>query len=77
VRRFKIGAAARDRLGRRHRAPNVVSVLDTEHGRIQIRRHGSHLDGTRLLLAPTDRHRLTSDVAALIRTVVEAAAAQR
>ena len=72
VRRFKIGAAARDRLGRRHRARDVVSVLDTEHGRIQVRRHGSHPDGTRLLLAPTDRYRLTSDVAILIRTVVEA-----
>lgn len=71
VRRFKIGAAARDRLGRRHRARDVVSVLDTEHGRIQIRRHGSHRDGARLLLAPTDRQRLTSDVAALIRSVAE------
>lgn len=74
MRRFKIGAAARDRIGRRHRARDVVSVLDTEHGRIQIRRRGSHTDGARLLLAPTDTQRLNSDVAALIRTVVEAPA---
>ncbi|MGH3788850.1 MAG: ESX secretion-associated protein EspG [Pseudonocardiaceae bacterium] len=77
VRRFKIGAAARERLGRRHRARDVVSVLDTEHGRIQIRRHGNQRDGDRLLLAPTGRQRLTSDVTALIHTVVEAAASQR
>lgn len=77
VRRFKIGAAARDRLGRRHRARDVVSILDTEHGRIQIHRHSDQRDGGRLLLAPTGRQRLTSEVTALIRTVVEAAASQR
>jgi len=69
VRQFKIGAAARDRLGRRHRARAVVSVLDTEHGRVQIRHHG----GDRLLLAPTDKQRLTSDVAELIRATVDTA----
>ncbi|MDQ4105482.1 MAG: ESX secretion-associated protein EspG [Actinomycetota bacterium] len=74
VRRLKIGAAARDRLGRRHRARDVISVLDTEHGRIQIRRHGDQRGGGRLLLAPTGRQRLTSDIAVLIRSVVEAAA---
>lgn len=73
VRRFTIGAAARNRLGRRHRAREVVSVLDTGHGRIQIRRERHH-GGDRLLLAPTDKHRLTSEVAGLIRSVVDAAA---
>jgi EspG family len=77
VRRFKIGAAARDRLGRRHRARDVVSVLDTENGRVQIRRHGDHRGGDRLLLAPTSRQRLTSEITALIHTVEEAAASQR
>ncbi|MGQ0774323.1 MAG: ESX secretion-associated protein EspG [Pseudonocardiales bacterium] len=73
LRRFKIGAAARDRLGRRHRAPGVVSVLDTEHGRVQIR----HQRGDRLLLAPTDKQRLTADVAALIRSAADTAARHR
>jgi ESX secretion-associated protein EspG len=77
VRRFKIGAAARDRMGRRHRAREVVSILDTEHGRIQIRGHGSHRVGARLLLAPTDKQRLTSEVTALLRTAVDAAAPAR
>ncbi|MGH3972896.1 MAG: ESX secretion-associated protein EspG, partial [Pseudonocardiaceae bacterium] len=67
VRRFKIGAAARDRLGRRHRTRAVVSVLDTVHGRIQIR----HQDNNRLLLAPTDKQRLTGEVTSLIRAAVD------
>ncbi|MGH3721906.1 MAG: ESX secretion-associated protein EspG [Pseudonocardiaceae bacterium] len=74
VRWFTIGAAARDRAGRRHRARDVVSVLDTEHGRIQIRHDAATPDGTRLLLAPTDRRRLSSEVTALLRTAVDAAA---
>jgi len=73
LRRFKIGAAARDRLGRRHRAPGVVSVLDTEHGRVQILHQRNH----RLLLAPTDKLRLTADVAALIRSAADTAARLR
>lgn len=71
VRRFKIGSAARDRLGRRHRTRAVVSVLDTVHGRIQIR----HQDNNRLLLAPTDKQRLTGEVTRLIRAAVDAAVA--
>ncbi|MGH8920167.1 MAG: ESX secretion-associated protein EspG, partial [Actinomycetes bacterium] len=73
LRRFKIGAAARDRLGSRHRAPEVVSVLDTEHGRIQIRRQR----GSRLLLTPTDKQRLSGDVTELIRSVTTSAAQRR
>lgn len=65
VRRFKIGAAARDRLGRRHRAPDVVSVLDTEHGRVQIRRPLPHSD--HLLITPLDRQRLADEVAGLVK----------
>ncbi|MGH3770679.1 MAG: ESX secretion-associated protein EspG [Pseudonocardiaceae bacterium] len=76
VRRFTIGAAARDRAGRRHRARDVVSVLDTEHGRIQIRGYAATPDGARLLLAPTDRRRLSSEVTALVRTAVAAAASE-
>ncbi|MGH3940351.1 MAG: ESX secretion-associated protein EspG [Pseudonocardiaceae bacterium] len=76
LRRFKIGAAARDRLGRRHRAPSVVSVLDTERGRVQIR-HQRNSGGDRLLLAPTDKQRLTSDVAELIRSAADTAARHR
>lgn len=72
VRRFKIGAAARDRLGRRHRARWVVSVLDTERGRIQIQ-HQRHHDGDRLLLAPAGRQRLVGEVAHLIQTVLDTA----
>ena len=72
LRRFKIGAAARDRLGRRHRARTVVSVLDTEHGRVQIR-HQRHHGGDRLLLAPTDKQRLTSEVGQLVRAAVDTA----
>lgn len=75
VRRFKIGAAARDRLGRRHRVPDIVSVLDTEHGRIQI--HSSHTGSAGMLLAPTDKQRLTSEVTALIRTAVDVTVPQR
>ncbi|MGH4026691.1 MAG: ESX secretion-associated protein EspG [Pseudonocardiaceae bacterium] len=66
VRRFKIGAAVRDRLGRRHRAPDVVSVLDTELGRVQIRRQW-HEGSVRLLLAPTDKQRLRDEIAGLIQ----------
>ncbi|MGH3906914.1 MAG: ESX secretion-associated protein EspG [Pseudonocardiaceae bacterium] len=76
VRRFKIGAAARDRLGRRHRARDVVSVLDTVHGRIQIRHQRDH-GSDRLLFAPTDKQRLTGEVAGLIRAAVDAAGAGR
>lgn len=72
VRRFKIGAAARDRLGRRHRARGVVSVLDTDNGRVQIRHLRNH-SGERLLLAPTDKQRLTGEVAELIRAAVDTA----
>ncbi|HEU0088354.1 MAG TPA: ESX secretion-associated protein EspG [Pseudonocardiaceae bacterium] len=71
LRRFKIGAAARDRLGRRHRARGVVSVLDTEHGRIQIRYQRDHGED-RLLLAPVDQQRLSGAVTELIRTTVTA-----
>lgn len=71
VRRFKIGAAVRDRLGRRHRAPDVVSVLDTVRGRVQIRRQWH--DGTaRLLIAPVDKQRLTAEVAGLIQAAADA-----
>ncbi|MGH3916616.1 MAG: ESX secretion-associated protein EspG [Pseudonocardiaceae bacterium] len=73
LRRFKIGAAARDRQGRRHRAPDVVSVLDTEYGRIQVRQQ----QGGRLLLAPTDKQRLIGDVTELIRTAATSAARHR
>lgn len=73
LRRFKIGAAARDRRGRRHRAPSVVSVLDTEHGRIQVRQQ----QNGHLLLAPIDRQRLTGDVTELIRAAAASAARHR
>lgn len=73
LRQFKIGAAARDRRGRRHRAPGVVSVLDTEHGRIQVRQQ----QGGHLLLVPTDRQRLIGDVTELIRTAATSAARHR
>lgn len=72
VRRFKIGAAARDRSGRRHRAPDVVSVLDTERGRVQIRRQ-PRSGGNHLLIAPLDRQRLTEEVAGLLKVAVHTA----
>lgn len=72
VRRFKIGAAARDRLSRRHRVPDVVSVLDTEHGRLQISRQ-PRSGGNELLIAPLDRQRLSDEVAGLIRVATHTA----
>lgn len=70
VRQFKIGAAVRDRLGRRHRAPDVVSVLDTTRGRVQIRRLW-HEDSARLLIAPVDKQRLADEVGALIQAAAD------
>lgn len=60
VRQIKIGAAARDRGGARRRAGSVVSLLDTEAGRILVK---PERDGT--LLVPADRDRVVTEVSAL------------
>jgi ESX secretion-associated protein EspG len=67
------GAAARDRLGRRHRASRVVSFFDTEDGRyVQVRRPSD--DGTLwTTISPADLRRLTHHVGELLDEVVAVA----
>lgn len=68
-----LGAAARDRLGRRHRAPRVVSFFDTEDGRyVQVRRPSD--DGTLwTTISPADLRRLTHHVGELLDEVIAVA----
>lgn len=67
------GAAARDRLGRRHRADRVVSFFDTDDGRyVQVRRPAD--DGTLwTTISPADLRKLTHHVGELLDEVVEEA----
>jgi EspG family len=61
-----VGAAARDKLGRRRRAERVVSFFDTEDGRyVQIRRPAP--DGTLwTTISPADARKLTHHVEELL-----------
>lgn len=64
------GAAARDKLGRRHRADRVVSFFDTEAGRyVQIRRPAP--DGTLwTTISPADSRKLIQHVEQMLSEVV-------
>ncbi len=64
------GAAARDRLGRRHRADRVVSFFDTEAGRyVQIRRSSG--DGNLwTTISPADNRKLIQHVEQMLGEVV-------
>lgn len=71
----KFGAAARDKLGRRHRAPRVISFFDTTAGRyLQVRR--TSIDGRPwTTLSPADHRRIGQHVDELYRETVERAGA--
>ncbi len=65
-----VGAAARDKLGRRRRAERVVSFFDTEDGRyVQIRKPAD--DGTLwTTISPADLRKLTHHVTDLLTEIV-------
>ncbi|WP_198943117.1 ESX secretion-associated protein EspG [Actinophytocola xanthii] len=65
-----IGAAVRDKLGRRRRADRVVSFFDTEDGRyVQIRRPAQ--DGSLwTTISPADARKLTHHVEELLHEIV-------
>ncbi|WP_156754523.1 ESX secretion-associated protein EspG [Actinokineospora pegani] len=64
-----LGAASRDRLGRRHRADRVVSFFDTDAGRyVQVRRPGP--DGTAwTTISPADNRRMAHNVEEMLAEV--------
>ena len=67
----KIGAAARDRMGRRHRAPMVITVMDTEGGRCTLRQQPAPDGRGWITVTPVDRPRLIYQVNELITSVVK------
>lgn len=77
VRRAVIGVAARNRIGRRHRVPEVISVLDTDAGRSLVRRRWTREGSEVLLIAPGSRERLTSEVEGLVRSATGVVARSR
>lgn len=77
ARRAVIGAAARNRIGRRHRVPEVITVLDTDAGRSLVRRRRTREGTEVLLIGPGSRERLTSEVEALVRSATGAVAHSR
>lgn len=58
----KIGAATRDRLGRRHRHPVIITVLDTDAGRSAVRSTGRDW----IVVSPVDQPRLISHITGLV-----------
>lgn len=74
TRRAVIGAAARNRIGRRHRIPEIISVLDTDTGRSLVRRRRTREGSEVLLIAPGSRERLSSEVEALAQSAAGAVA---
>ncbi|MEU6133234.1 ESX secretion-associated protein EspG [Saccharopolyspora sp. NPDC047091] len=64
--RGQFGAAARDRLGRRVRAPRVVGFFDTPHGRYAQLRRDSPSGDSWSTVAPADGRRLIAHVDELL-----------
>jgi EspG family len=71
VHQGQIGAAARDRLGRRARASRVLSFFDTEAGRyVQVRRDepGEQAWTT---ISPADQRRMSQHISSLLGEVAQ------
>ncbi|MCP2261378.1 EspG family protein [Streptoalloteichus tenebrarius] len=64
LRAGQLGAAARDGLGRRRRAPGVVNVFDTVEGRYALYERSGYVT-----VAPADERRITNLVLELLQSI--------